>query len=57
MGITTWAAGGFDASTYALAATPFLSGSTFTDQELVSQCVVNKIGGGSGLTPYLGAMN
>lgn len=38
LGYTAWAAGGFDTS-YALSETPTLSGSTWTDMEIVTQCV------------------
>jgi len=47
-GVISWAAGGFD-STYVLTETPTISGSTFTDQQLVTQCIVAKFKGASGI--------
>lgn len=44
MGWVGWAAGAFD-STYALAETPTGSGSSLTDCELVTQCIVGKFQG------------
>ncbi|KAK4503173.1 hypothetical protein PRZ48_006601 [Zasmidium cellare] len=41
LGWVGWAAGKFDTS-YELSETPTLSGSTWTDQELVKQCIVGK---------------
>ena len=41
LGWTGWSAGMFDTS-YQLSETPFLSGSTYTDQQLVKQCIAGK---------------
>lgn len=41
LGWVGWAAGAFDSS-YALAETPTLSGSEYSDCQLVSQCIVGK---------------
>ncbi|KAK4623714.1 Endoglucanase EG-II [Fulvia fulva] len=41
LGWVTWAAGKFETS-YVLSETPTLSGSTWTDQELVKKCIVGK---------------
>ncbi|KAH9836003.1 Endoglucanase EG-II [Teratosphaeria destructans] len=46
MGWLGWAAGAF-ATSYALSETPTQSGSTWTDQELVTQCVVGMFKGNS----------
>jgi hypothetical protein len=53
LGVITWAAGGFDQS-YALTQTPSVNGNVLTDQALVTQCVVNKIGSGNATAPYTG---
>ena len=41
LGWTGWSAGMFDTS-YVLTETPTLSGSTYTDQPLVKQCIAGK---------------
>ena len=46
LGWVGWAAGKFDSS-YALAETPTKSGSTWTDAELVTQCVAGKFNNGT----------
>ncbi|KAF4635708.1 hypothetical protein G7Y89_g2393 [Cudoniella acicularis] len=40
LGYAGWAAGGFSATDYNLTETPFGSNGTFTDQQIVKQCIV-----------------
>jgi endoglucanase len=47
-GVVSWAAGGFDTS-YVITETPNINGTTITDQPLVSQCIVAKFRGASGV--------
>lgn len=47
-GVVSWAAGGFDTS-YVITETPNINGTTLTDQPLVSQCIVAKFRGASGV--------
>ena len=47
LGMLGWAAGSFD-NTYVLSLTPTQSGSTWTDQPLLTKCFAGKFQGGSG---------
>lgn len=47
-GVVSWAAGGFDTN-YVITETPDINGTTLTDQPLVSQCIVAKFRGASGV--------
>jgi endoglucanase len=49
LGYNGWGAGGFSPTTYVLTETPFSTvgpnGTTFTDQDIVTQCVVGTFAG------------
>lgn len=47
-GVVSWAAGGFDTN-YVITETADMNGTGFTDQPLVSQCIVAKFRGASGV--------
>ncbi|KAH8687095.1 glycoside hydrolase superfamily [Tricladium varicosporioides] len=48
LGYAGWGAGGFSATDYNLTETPFTANGTFTDQKIVSQCIVGmRSGAGS----------
>ena len=48
LGILGWAAGSFDPTSYVLSLTPTQSGTTWTDQPLLTKCFADKFSGGSG---------
>jgi len=45
IGMMGWAAGSFDPSSYVLSLTPTKSGSTWTDQPLLTKCIAGKFSG------------
>ena len=48
LGMLGWAAGSFDPTSYVLSLTPTQSGTTWTDQPLLTKCFADKFSGGSG---------
>ena len=48
LGMLGWAAGSFDPTSYVLSLTPTQSGTTWTDQPLLTKCFAEKFSGGSG---------
>ena len=48
LGFLGWSAGSFDPTSYVLSLTPTQSGSTWTDQPLLTKCIAGKFSGGSG---------